>query len=102
MTVEHERKGNVIKFTVKGKVGAVTAPDLKAVVESTVDDEIKQVIFDFSDVDYISSAGLRVLLMTQYLMDDRDGEVDVTGVSDLIMDIFEETGFNTFLNVTQA
>ena len=102
MTVETERNGSEIIFKVKGELDAITAPELKAVVESAVDDEIREVRFDFSDVRYISSAGLRVLLMTQYMMDERNGRLEVTGVGDFVMEILEDSGFITFLNVTRA
>ena len=61
-------------------------------------DGIKELVIDFSETEYISSAGLRVLLSTQKAMN-KQGKMTVTGVNDVIMEIFEVTGFTDILTI---
>ena len=62
------------------------------------DDEVKQLVLDFEKLEYISSAGLRVLLVAKKVMQQRGG-MKLLHVNETIMDIFEVTGFTDFLTI---
>ena len=91
MTIKKNPNGADLSLAVEGRLDTVTAPELEAVLGESLDG-VENLTFDFSALDYISSAGLRVLLSAQKRMN-KQGSMKVTGVSEIIMEIFEVTGF---------
>ena len=87
-----EKKLENGKLTVKpiGRVDTVTAPELEA---ELVYDGVTELVFDLTDLDYISSAGLRVLLSAQKRMT-RQGEMVITGAKPVVKEVFDITGFS--------
>ena len=94
-----EKKTNESELTVAltGRLDTTTAPDLEAVIKESLDG-VTSFEIDMEALEYISSAGLRVLLSAQKVMN-KQGEMKVTHVSDTIMDIFEVTGFSDILTI---
>ena len=86
-------------FELEGRLDTVTAPDLEKELKDSIDG-ITDLTLDFEKLEYISSAGLRVLLAAQKIMN-RQGSMVVTGVSEPIMEIFEVTGFCDILDITR-
>ncbi|MBQ6752391.1 MAG: STAS domain-containing protein [Clostridia bacterium] len=84
----------------EGRLDTVTAPELESKLRTALPD-LKSLVFDFEKLDYISSAGLRVLLSAQKTMNVQ-GEMKVINVNQAIMDIFEITGFLDILTVEPA
>ena len=97
MTVKKEKNGDVLTVSVEGRLDTTTAPELEAELKDALDG-IAELVLDVSAMDYISSAGLRVLLSAQKTMN-RQGEMKVTGVSEMVMEIFDVTGFSSILNI---
>ncbi|MBQ2468326.1 MAG: STAS domain-containing protein [Clostridia bacterium] len=87
-------------FALEGRLDTVTAPDLEKEIMGSIDG-VNELTLDFAGLDYISSAGLRVLLATQKIMNGRGG-MTVSNVTGSIMDIFEVTGFSEILTIVQA
>jgi len=85
-----------MNIAVSGRIDTRTAPELEEVVRSL--DEITDLTFDFKDVQYISSAGLRVILIAQKTMN-KQGSMTIRNVSSEIMEIFEVTGLSDLLNI---
>ena len=87
------------KLTVKleGRLDTTTSPELESELGMNLDG-IKELVFDFNGLEYLSSAGLRVLLNAQKTMN-QQGEMKVTGVSDAVKEIFDVTGFSDILTV---
>ncbi len=85
------REENVLKIARDGRLDTTTAPELEALLGEKLTDAT-ELVFDLEKLEYISSAGLRVLLSAQKQMN-RQGEMKLRGVSDTIMEIFEITGF---------
>ena len=84
-------------FALEGRLDTVTAPDLEKELKESFDG-VNELTLDFSKLEYISSAGLRVLLAAQKVMD-RQGSMKVTNVNETIMEIFEVTGFSDILTI---
>ena len=84
-------------FELEGRLDTVTAPELEEQLKEVLP-EIEELTLDFAKLDYISSAGLRVLLSAQKIMT-KQGEMKVTNVNETIMEIFEVTGFSDILNI---
>ena len=75
----------------------VTAPELEAVMKESLDG-VKELLLDFTGLEYISSAGLRVLLAAQKTMN-KQGEMKLTNVNESIMEVFDITGFADILTI---
>ena len=97
MEILQNKNGNTMNVALKGRLDTTTAPQLEEALKSAISD-VTSLIFDFSELDYISSAGLRVLLAAQKQMNTR-GEMKVTHVNDTIMEIFDVTGFTDILTI---
>lgn len=81
----------------EGRLDTATAPELEKCIEESLD-QINDLVFDFTDLEYISSAGLRVILKAQKIMNGKGG-MKVINVNESIMDVFEITGFADFLTI---
>ena len=84
-------------FALQGCLDTVTAPDLEKALKDSLDG-ITELVLDFEQLEYISSAGLRVLLSAQKIMN-RQGSMKVTHVNETVMEIFEVTGFMDILTI---
>ena len=86
-----------LTVALEGRLDTTTAPQLETELKSSIAD-ITLLIMDFEKLDYISSAGLRVLLSAQKIMN-KQGTMKIIHVSDAINEIFEVTGFSDILNI---
>ena len=97
MTINKNQNGNELTIALEGRLDTTTAPQLDDELKSSLDG-VESLIFDFSKLEYISSAGLRVLLSAQKVMNKQGGMV-VKNVSEEINEIFEVTGFIDILTI---
>ncbi len=93
-----EKKGAVLIARPKGRLDTATSPVLESELRQTLDG-VQEVIMDFTDVEYISSGGLRVLLATDQTMENRGGSMKLIHVNEHILDIFELVGFMDVVKV---
>ena len=91
MTIEKNANGNELTLTLCGRLDTTTAPVLDAELKQSLAG-VEKLVMDFGKLEYLSSAGLRVLLTAQKTMN-KQGEMIITNVNDTIMEIFEITGF---------
>lgn len=91
MTIDVKKTTDQVTIEVAGRLDTTTAPALEKAISESIQEE-KHLILDFKALEYISSAGLRVLLGTQKKMQ-KIGSMKVLNVCDEIMEIFEMTGF---------
>ncbi len=97
MKITKTQKGNSLCLALEGRLDTNTAPELEAVMKSSIDG-VGELTIDMQSLDYLSSAGLRVLLGAQKTMN-KQGSMRVTHVNDTIMEIFEVTGFADILTI---
>ena len=97
MTIEKQKQDADLLVRVGGRLDTTTAPELEEALQKELGD-IETLTIDFQDLEYISSAGLRVLLSTQKVMQKKGG-LKVVGVNETIMEIFEVTGFSEILTI---
>ncbi len=97
MTIEKSQEGSRLNITLEGRLDTTAAPRLEAELKRSVSD-IEELIFDFEKLEYISSAGLRVLLSAQKVMN-KQGSMTVKNVNDVVMEVFEVTGFVDILTI---
>ena len=97
MTIEKKINGEALTLIVSGRLDTQTAPELEKELDSVLAD-IKELTFDFANLEYVSSAGLRVMLKAQKAMN-AQGSMKLTGVNDSIMEVFDITGFLDILTI---
>lgn len=97
MTINVNKDGEKLVLSPEGRIDTVTAPEFSKVIEDNIDG-VKELVIDFEKLEYISSAGLRVLLTTQKNMS-KIGAMKLIHVSDVIMDVFNITGFVDILTI---
>lgn len=97
MTITKTANGQTLAIALEGRLDTTTAPELEATLKDSIDG-VSELVFDFEKLDYISSAGLRVLLSTQKVMS-KQGEMKILHVNEVIMEIFEVTGFSDILTI---
>ena len=98
MEVKFDKQNDTLTVVISGNIDTVTAPELDSQLQENLSG-IKDLVLDFAAVDYISSAGLRVILMANQQMEDVDGNMAVKNVNEDVRDVFEMTGFDSLLNL---
>lgn len=89
--------GNELTAAVSGRLDTLTAPELEKGIQPALN-EAQTLILDLGELEYISSAGLRVILSLRHSMDTKGG-LTLKNVSESIMEIFEVTGLTSILNI---
>lgn len=97
MKITKEQKGSAMVVTLEGVLDTITAPELDQELRASMPD-LTDLTLDFSGLEYITSAGLRVLLAAQKVMDGR-GTMKVVNINESIRDVFDATGFLDILTV---
>lgn len=97
MNIVKEVNGNELSVTLSGRLDTTTAPELEAELGVSLSG-ITKLTFDFAALEYLSSAGLRVLLATQKTMN-KQGSMVIKNVNETIAEIFEVTGFSEILTI---
>ncbi len=97
MNIEKKLEGQTLAIALEGRLDTTTSPDLEEVLSSSLDG-VTQLVLDFAKLDYLSSAGLRVLLSAQKRMN-KQGSMKLVHVNDAVKEVFEITGFADFLTV---
>ncbi len=95
MQINQNQSAEKLTLTIVGRIDTTTAPSLEAIINS-MDTGVKDLVLDMKGVEYISSAGLRVLLAAQKKMS-KIGTMKLTDVCDAVMEVFEMTGFADIL-----
>ena len=97
MTIDKKLEGTKLEIILEGRLDTITAPTLEEELKQSLDG-ITELVFDFGKLEYISSAGLRVLLAAQKIMN-KQGSMIIKNVNDVINDVFEVTGFSDILTI---
>jgi anti-sigma B factor antagonist len=97
MTIEKNLENDKLTLCLSGRLDTTTAPELENELNRDLP-AVRELVLDMDNLEYISSAGLRVLLSAQKIMN-KQGSMRLTGVRDVIMDIFEVTGFDEILTI---
>ncbi len=97
MTITKNMNGTTLEIALEGRLDTMTAPELEAELKESMDGA-DSLVLDFSKLEYISSAGLRVLLSAHKAMSGKDG-MKVTNVNEIVQEVFEVTGFADILTI---
>ena len=96
MTINVERDFELVTLEITGRLDTTTAPNLEAVVKD-ISEDTKELVFDMSGVEYISSAGIRVLLGAYKKMNSNLGIMRIEKANDIVCEVFEMTGLSQML-----
>ena len=97
MTITKNQNGSVLEIALAGRLDTMTAPELEAELSKSMDGA-ESLILDFSKLDSISSAGLRVLLSAHKAMAGKGG-MKLTHVNEIVQEVFDVTGFSDILTI---
>ncbi len=97
MTITKTQEENALTLALEGRLDTMTAPELENELKNSLDG-VEALTLDFSALEYVSSAGLRVILGAQKIMN-KQGEMKITNVNEEIMEIFDITGFTDILTI---
>ncbi|MBR5110987.1 MAG: STAS domain-containing protein [Clostridia bacterium] len=97
MTITTKIDGTTLNIALEGRLDTMTSPELEAELNKSLSG-MESLVFDFSKLDYISSAGLRVLLSAHKAMSVKQG-MKVTNVNEIVKEVFEVTGFSDILTI---
>ena len=96
MTINVERDFELVTLEITGRLDTTTAPNLESVINELSEDT-KELIFDMSGIEYISSAGIRVLLGANKKMNLNQGTMRIEKANDIVREVFEMTGLSQLL-----
>lgn len=97
MNINKTKNDKELTLALTGRLDTITAPSLEAELKESLND-ITALVFDFAGLEYLSSAGLRVVLLAQKIMN-KQGTMTIKNVNETIMDVFEVTGFSDILTI---
>ena len=97
MKITKKQDGSALVIALEGRLDTTTAPELEAELKTCLDG-ITALTLDLTNLDYISSAGLRVLLSAHKTMM-KQGQMKVTNASEIVREVFDVTGFSDILNI---
>lgn len=97
MTIDKQINGSELTLSLTGRLDTTTAPELEAVIKENIG-SVTNLVMDFAGLEYLSSAGLRVILSAQKTMN-KQGEMVIRNVNETINEVFEITGFIDILTI---
>lgn len=97
LNIKKDLQQDTLYTALEGRLDTITAPELESSLKESLEG-VKELVLDFGGLEYISSAGLRVLLSAQKIMN-KQGSMKLTNVRDEVKEIFEVTGFMDILTV---
>ena len=97
MTIERKTENDVVTLTLAGRLDTATAPERETEVDACAG-TVKDLVLDLKDLEYTSSAGLRVILKAQKMMN-KQGSMKLIHVNEDVMEVFDITGFLDILNI---
>ena len=96
MTIDRELADGKLTLRVGGRLDTNTSPDLEAELKL---EGVREVVFDFAGLEYISSAGLRVLMAAQKAMSSSGGRMSIVGSNDMVRGVLDMTGLSSIFDI---
>lgn len=97
MNIVKQTAGTALTLALIGRLDTTTSPELEKEIKANISG-VTELIFDFAELEYVSSAGLRVLLAAQKMMN-KQGKMVIRHVSETVMEVFDITGFSDILTI---
>ncbi len=100
MEIIKTKNGMTLEVKVLGRLDTNTAPELDDNIKKDIDN-VEKIELDLKELDYISSAGLRTVLVIHKTMSAKKGKLVIKNIKDEVMEVFDMTGFSSFLNIEE-
>lgn len=97
MTIDKRKNGKEMLMVISGRMDTSTSPQFESEIKESLEN-IENLILDFENLEYISSAGLRVILAAQKIMN-KQGKMVIRNVNEVVSEVFEITGFVDILTI---
>ena len=98
LNINKNKDADKMTVALEGRLDTTTAPELEASLKEDIDG-VAQLVIDIEKLEYISSAGLRVLLAAQKMMNRKNGSMKVIHVNEIVQEVFDVTGFSDILTI---
>ena len=102
MEISVTESGDVRILSFQGNLDTNTAPQAESLINSLIDAGAQKLLVNFEKLNYISSAGLRILLATAKKLKASEGDLKICGLNETVQEVFDISGFATILSVTKA
>ena len=102
MDIIEKRLNDIIIFKLNGNLNSNTSPELEDKIFEAIKNDSKNMILDFEDLDYISSAGLRVIMKATKNLKQSEGMIVLCSMQDYVKEVFEIAGFDAYLPITST
>jgi anti-sigma B factor antagonist len=102
MDIIEKRLNEIIIFKLNGNLNSNTSPELEDKIFEAIKNESKNMILDFEDLDYISSAGLRVIMKAAKNLKQSEGMIVLCSMQDYVKEVFEIAGFDAYLPIVST
>lgn len=99
MEIIESKEGEASVFKILGRLDSNTSPELEDKISATLTNGTKNMVIDFESLEYISSAGLRIILKTTKDLKRQDGKLILCSMQDYVREVFEISGFDSFLPI---
>ena len=99
MEIEHRVENDVLVFEIKGRLDAATAPVAEETIKESMAEDTNRLLFDLSQLEYLSSGGLRVILGAAKEIRRREGKVALAALTQYVYEIFEVSGFTAMIPI---
>ena len=99
MIVQTEHHEGVLVAKVEGRVDSSNSQDFQRQLQAAIGDDVGAVVMDFGQLAYISSAGLRVVLLVAKILGQRDVSISLCSLSGPVQSVFEISGFNRIIQI---
>ncbi len=102
MEITQKEENGIVSISIKGRLDADSSPEAEKVVKEALAGQTTRVLFNLSALEYLSSAGLRVLLSAAKEMRRRDGKIVLCELNEFVKEIFEVSGFQSLIPITDS
>ena len=102
MEIIQKEENGIVLIAINGRLDADTSPEAEKVVKDALKDQTTRILFNLASLEYLSSAGLRVLLGAAKEMRRRDGKIALCALNEFVKEIFEVSGFQSLIPITDS
>ena len=99
MDISEDRKADVVVLALSGKLDATTAKDFEDKILGVINSGIQRLVVDLSQLEYVSSSGLRVFLVAARRLERTDGKIVLCSMKDQVRQVFDLAGFSSILSI---
>jgi len=102
MEISQKEENGIVSIAIKGRLDADSSAEAETVVKDALKEETNRLLFNLGELEYLSSAGLRVLLSAAKEMRRRDGKIVLCALNEFVKEIFEVSGFQSLIPITDT